>query len=356
MFLVQFSPVSTFTNTYEMPTNIGAYLVQSGQPLELRTAPYPTPKEHEIVVRARALAINPCDYACQMIPAMFPWLKLPAVIGEDVAGDVMEVGPGVTDFKVGDRVLGHSLEAFQAYPVIKDHMAASIPKSMSYEDASVIPLGLSTVAMALFPPDFLGLPYPSSKPNQTGKALLIWGASTSVGCNAIQAAVAAGYEVITTASPKNFGLAKKLGASTVFDYNSPTVAEDLVSAFKGKHCTGALAISGISLETRNRVARTCSEIVAKSEGDKFVALTMPGTDGHHPDVGTKFVNAVGLHEERELGYAIFRDWLPQAMAEGKFTAAPAPEVVGVGLGALQGAMDKLKFQGVSAQKLVVRLD
>lgn len=70
---------------------------------------------------------------------------------------------------------------------------------------------------------------------------MIWGGSTSVGCNALQLAKAAGYEVITTASPANFEYLKKLGASEVFDYNSSSVKEDLISAFNGKEVVGAVA-------------------------------------------------------------------------------------------------------------------
>jgi NADPH:quinone reductase-like Zn-dependent oxidoreductase len=130
---------------------------------------------------------------------MFSWIKYSAIVGEDIAGDVVEVGSGVTGFEVGDRVVGHSLSTFQTYPVIKEHMVSLISSSVSYEEASVIPLGLSTALMGLFHKDFLALQYPSIDPKPTGKTLLIWGGSTSVGSNAIQAAVAAGYEVITTA-------------------------------------------------------------------------------------------------------------------------------------------------------------
>jgi NADPH:quinone reductase-like Zn-dependent oxidoreductase len=130
---------------------------------------------------------------------------------------------------LGDRALNYpatlrenesSKGAIQAYTVLAAHMALPIPSTLSCESAAVLPLGLSTAAYGLFQKDYLALQYHSVPLNLTGKALLVWRGSTSVGSNAIQLAVAAGYEVITTASPKNFDYVKKLGASQVFDYQA----------------------------------------------------------------------------------------------------------------------------------------
>lgn len=126
---------------------------------------------------------------------------------------------------------------------------------MSYEEASVLPLGMSTAACALFQTKQLSLQYPSAKPTSTGKTLLVWGGSTSVGCNAIQLAVAAGYEVFTTASPKNFDYVKSLGAARAFDYNSKTVIPDITSALQGKLVAGAVAIGKGSAEACKSFSR-----------------------------------------------------------------------------------------------------
>ena len=72
--------------------------------------------------------------------------------------------------------------------------------------------------------------------------VIVWGGSTSVGCNAIQLATAAGYDVVTTCSPKNFDYAKSLGAVLAFDYASPTVVADITAALQGKTAAGAMAI------------------------------------------------------------------------------------------------------------------
>ncbi len=376
-----------------MPSNAAAWLVANFAKLEVKSAPYTPPRDNEIVVENRAVAINPVDWAKQAVGGMFfSFIKYPFVLGEDLAGEVVAIGKNVSRFKVGDRVLGHALAmckernnpaegAFQSFTVLAEHMASPIPDAMSYESAAVLPLGLSTAACGLFQKDFLALQYPSVAPKPTGKTLLVWGGSTSVGCNAIQLAVAAGYEVITTASPKNFDYVKKLGASEVFDYNSKTVVREIIEAFTGRTCAGAMAIGAGSVGP-------CVDIVHACKGDKFVTrVSAPvgldalpdGTDGRGVSfrqliplifrmlgssasmgfkarmrrVRTKFVIGDTL-VNNEVGKVIYVDFLPKALAAGQYVAAPNPYVVGKGLDCIQAAFDVQK-KGVSAQKVVVSL-
>ncbi len=372
-----------------MPTNTAAWLGLKQTRLQVKPAPYTHPRENEIVVKNHAVAINPVDWMMPLIGNLiFPWIKYPFVLGEDLAGEVVEVGEAVTRFRVGDRVLGHAVGtdkkrngsaegAFQSYTVVLAHMAAPIPDFMSYENAVVLPLALSTAACGLFQKDQLALQHPSATPTPTGKTLLVWGGSTSVGSNAIQLAVAAGYEVITTASPRNFDYVKKLGASSVFDYHSKTVVEDIIGAFRGKTIAGALAIGAGSTEA-------CSDVVHACNGNKFVstASTPVSFDKLSQRRGmsvplarlllrmvsstvssqvkfrmrrirTKFIFGSSLMYN-EVGKVIFEDFLPQALADGRYLAVPEPYVVGAGLEFVQAGFDAQK-QGVSAKKVVVSL-
>jgi NADPH:quinone reductase-like Zn-dependent oxidoreductase len=245
--------------------------------LEVGPAPYTAPKADEIVVRNYAVAMNPLDWIKQVAgDFMFSWIKGPFVLGSDSAGEVVEVGAAVTRFKVGDRVLGHAIGtdpkrnraaegSFQTYSVLLERLASPIPADMSYESASVLPLGLSTAACGLFQKDQLALDYPSRAPKPNGKALLVWGGSTSVGSNAIQLAVAAGYEVFATASPRNFDYCRKLGASRVFDYADARVVPEIIAALRGKKLAGALAIGAGSPEA-------CAAVVDACEGGKFISI------------------------------------------------------------------------------------
>jgi len=362
-----------------MPTNTAAWLGAKRATLEVKPAPYTPPRANEIVVKNHAVAINPLDWNIQ-VAGIFRWITYPFVLGSDLAGEVVEVGTSVTRFNVGDRVLGHAVGtdkdsnssaegAFQAYTVVLAHMAAPIPRALSYENAAVLPLALSTAACGLFQKDHLALQYPSATPTPTGQTLLVWGGSTSVGSNAIQLAVAAGYEVITTASPRNFAYVTKLGARQVFDYNSATVVKDVIEAFKGKTIAGALAIGSGSAEA-------CVDVVHACTGTKFVSTASPPVSLENGmtvrvvlrfvsstvslqvkcrlrNIRTKFIFGTTL-KKNEVSKVIYEDFLPQALADGRYVAAPDPYVVGQGLECVQTGFDAQR-KGVSAKKVVVSL-
>ena len=75
-------------------------------PLTVASVPYPIVGEGEIIVKIAAAAVNPLDWMIQtMGQTLLPWLQYPLTIGSDAAGTVVEVGPNVTKFKVGDRVV-----------------------------------------------------------------------------------------------------------------------------------------------------------------------------------------------------------------------------------------------------------
>jgi NADPH:quinone reductase-like Zn-dependent oxidoreductase len=370
------------------PTNRAAWLTaKQAFPLVVKEAPYTKPGPNEIVIKSAAIAINPVDAMKQaMGDVLMGWIKYPFILGDDVAGEVVELGPLVKRFALGDRVLGHAVgidkrsnksseSAFQEYVVLRDNLAAPLPASLSFERACVLPLCLSTAACALFMKDYLALDLPTVKTEKhsTGQTLVVWGGSTSVGSNAIQLAVASGYTVITTASPKNFEYVRNLGASHVFDYRSPTAVADIITLIKGKQSVGAVAIGDGSMEA-------CISIVAASAGRKFIAQASFPMPAQIPPKGMALVSFVGKYlwfnvstfvsckmkgigwkfiwgndlMANEVGAAIYEDFLPQALKAGTYIAAPEPQVVGTGLEHVQEALEKVK-EGVSARKLVVLL-
>ncbi len=364
-----------------MATNTAAWIGAKGARLEVKPAPYMPSRQNEIVIKNHAVAINPLDWIIQVAGNVaYRWIKYPSVLGSDIAGEVVEVGSAVTRLTVGDRVLGHAVGtdkdrnnpaegAFQIYTVVLAHMAAPIPSTMPYERAAVLPLALSTAACGLFQKDQLALQYPSATPKPTGKTLLIWGGSTSVGANAIQLAVAAGYQVITTSSPRNFDYVKDLGAAQVFDYNSKTVVNDIIKAFEGKTTAGALAIGTGSAEP-------CADVLRACNGNKVLSMASPAVsfeNGMTFQVFRKLVSSnVSLQlktrmsrihrkfifgttlKRNEVSKVVYEDFLPDALAEGRYVPAPDPAVAGNGLECVQSGLD-IQMKGVSAKKVVVSL-
>lgn len=238
--------------------------------------------------------------------------------------------------------------AFQLYTTVLESVTARIPESLRFEEAVVLPLGVSTAAAGLFQKDFLGLGLPNVEPVSTGKTVLVWGGASSVGVNTIQLAVAAGYEVVTTASPRNFDLVRSLGASAVFDYRSETVVEDLVAVLQGKELVGVYD----TIHTGGAL-QNCLAVLDKLQTHVVVVTVWPAPEDLKTDVEIKFVYAISV-KDNEVGGAIYNDYLPQALEKGNFVAAPAPRVVGKGLEAIQTGIDEWG-KGVSAEKIVVSL-
>ncbi len=372
-----------------MPTNTAAWINAAHATLEVGPAPYTPPGDDQIVIRNHAVAVNPLEWIIQVAGNLaYRWLTYPTVLGSDVAGDVVEVGKAVTRFRVGDRVLAHAVGTdkdsntgteggFQQYTVVLERLTCPIPDTLPFENAVVLPLGLSTAACGLFQTDLLGLRHPFANAEPTGETVLVWGGSTSAGSNAIQLATAAGYDVITTASPHNADYATSLGAVQVFDHHSPSVIPDIIAAFAGRKLAGAIAFGATS-------APACVQIISRCTGRKFVAMATPPVsfdilaDEHRRrselprliarlitsnvalqirsrtrGIGTKYIFGTTL-KTNEVSTVIYRDFLPTALAEGRYHAAPEPMVAGHGLQEIQHALD-IQRKGVSAAKVVVTL-
>ena len=345
--------------------NSALWLPKRGAKFEVGPAPYTPPAADEVVVRVRAVAVNPVDgipgFAYRLI---LPWLKFPAVIGGDVAGEVAQVGVNVTRLRPGDRVLGHALGlersrnraaegAFQKYAVLMQHMVSPIPDELSFEQAAVLPLALSTASTGLFQQDHLALPLPTIDPPDRKETVLVWGGSTSVGSNAIQLARCAGYRVLATASPRNFDYVRSLGAEAAVDYHSRTAVEEFVAALADSPLAGTLAIGSGSLSPTLSIA-------SKAPGRRRIATAQPSLLTRiqllrSPRQGVQ-VSSIwgGTLKDNEVGPGIYVDFLPAALASGTYRAAPDAVVVGEGLAEIPNAIAQLR-KGVSARKLVVRV-
>ena len=177
--------------------------------------------------------------------------------------------------------------------------------------------------------------------------MLIWAGASSVGINGIQLAKAAGYEVIATASEKNFEYVKRLGASEVFDYKSETVVDDIVASLKGKTLVGVLDCIGF------KAAELSVEVVKKAAGKGAIASTKGGVEELPEGITLTKIFGITLRDNG-IGKAVYADFLPQALASGTFVPSPEPLVQGKGLEHVQAGIDRL-MAGVSAAKVVVTL-
>ncbi len=174
--------------------------------LEQRDIAEPKPGPGELRVRVAAASVNPIDWKLRSgdAKAMMP-LEFPAVLGRDVAGEVVEVGPGVTALKPGDKVLGLVQRGYAEQVVAKADAFARVPPGLDLRDAAALPLVLLTGAQLIEEAARL----------KRGDTVLVTGALGGVGRTAVYVAKQLGARVIAGVRAKQKAEAAGLGADQV---------------------------------------------------------------------------------------------------------------------------------------------
>ncbi|KAJ5218364.1 uncharacterized protein N7498_000463 [Penicillium cinerascens] len=378
-----------------MATHLAAVSPAKGQPFELQRRPTPKPGPDELLIAVKSIALNPADAYMRDQGLFIP--TYPTVIGFDMSGLVLEVGENVptgsTDndlapsFRPGiTRVAAYAASVWKScdpdYGIFQERClvpwqhAVPVPdEGMSWNHAATLPVAVVT---SLNTWDAMGIPRMGeaaaaapvlvySTNTEKRDALLIWGASSSVGTMGVQtgrllredpnSSFAAVY---ATAGSANKGYVGSLGADRVFDYKDSQVVDAIVSAAKEdglviRHCflaTGQLAPCQAVLK---------SFLEEYQEGK----MTKPAKIGSAPvipsdaevvnGVETIFVMPSNVEGERveQFRYWI-GTWLRKNLANGTIRPSPEPSVVGEGLGAINAGLDRL-LRGVSCQKLIVEV-
>lgn len=349
--------------------NYAAWIPSHGAQLEVADAPFPTDiADDEVVIKNKAVAVNPVDWKIQSAPEPIFNIKYPYILGSDVAGEVVGAGAAVRHLRKGDRVIGHALGltsggaaygGFQLYPKLKAVTVSRIPEAIPFEQAVVLPLSVSTAAAGLYLRDTLGLQVPAA-PGAGGKGtskrkqetLLLWGGSSSVGSSVVQLAVASGYHVVATASPANYAYVKSLGASYVLDYHNPDVVPILTGLLKASGARLVGAYDAIGLDA---TVRASAAVVGALGGGRVASVGAAPEDAGGKGVAVVRIGAANLvAREPEVAQAIWGDYVPAALEAGTLEPRPRELVVGRGLYFVQNGLDTNKA-GVSAAKVVITL-
>jgi NADPH:quinone reductase-like Zn-dependent oxidoreductase len=174
--------------------------------LVVREVPDPKAGPNEIRIRLAAASINPVDWKQRsgLVAQRMP-LDLPAILGRDASGEVIEVGAGVTAFQVGDKVLGRVMGSYAEQVVAPVDAWAKLPAKLELVDAAALPLVVLTGAQ-------LAEEAVNPKP---GDLVLVTGALGGVGRTAIFAAKARGAKVYAGVRAKQRAEAATLGADVV---------------------------------------------------------------------------------------------------------------------------------------------
>ena len=207
-----------------MTTMKAAAMQSFGGPEKINISDLPVPAigSGEMLVRMKSASINPIDWKTMLgkvkILIQYPF---PLVPGSDGAGVVETIGPGVSRFKVGDRVYFRPgkdrIGTFSQYFVVRETEAAVFPSKLSFDEAASLPLAGLTSWQAL---DLASV--------KAGDQVLIHAGAGGVGALAVQLARARGAIVTATCSAKNADFVRSLGATTIIDYRT----EDYTSGGK----------------------------------------------------------------------------------------------------------------------------
>ncbi|KAF4467038.1 hypothetical protein FALBO_6106 [Fusarium albosuccineum] len=329
----------------------------------VQEVPIPTITPDEILVKVNAVALNPTDF--KHLDVISP---PNCIVGCDYAGVVEKVGdPASTKWKVGDRVAGavhgglyRDKGAFAEFLKVDADLAWKVPDCMNDTDATTY--GVSAVTAMLDLNVRHGIPFIDGETAmQRDEAIFVYAGSTSAGLFRIQLAKAAGYTVVTTASPRSFSLVKTYGADTVYNYSSATVAEEIVEDYPN-------ISKAVDCFSEGKSTSICAEVI-KDKGGKVVVL-LPNGKSKLPNVTYDLVMSYTA-----LGHSF--QWLPPIGP--KFEAQPAdrealvrfyktlPQLTHIlkpiptieqktGFDGIMEGLDKLRSGQVSGGKLVVRVN
>jgi NADPH:quinone reductase-like Zn-dependent oxidoreductase len=183
--------------------------------LELVEVERPTPGPGQVLVKVYAAGVNYYDVKIRegWLSGFFP-LRFPHTLGNDFAGEVVELGEGVTEFAVGDKVYGlitvmHG-GTYAQYLAVDAQIVRRMPANLSYVEAASLPMAGLSGLIAVH----------NLAELQPGQTLLYHGGAGGVGVMAIQMAKHLGATVIATCSGPNCDFVASLGADQVIDYTA----------------------------------------------------------------------------------------------------------------------------------------
>lgn len=200
----------------------------------------PSPDEGQVVIRVKATSLNYHDvFTCRGMPGIK--IPMPMIIGLDIAGEIEHLGQGVSDWKVGDRVLVNPLDPTDPSKGLMGEMLPggtaefclvdatrliSIPDGCSYEQAAALPVAYGTAHRMMIANGGL----------EGGERVLILGASGGVGSCCVLLAKAMGCEVVACGSTEEkLSALKEWGADYVINYKEEDFVKKIWSDFGKPH-------------------------------------------------------------------------------------------------------------------------
>jgi NADPH:quinone reductase-like Zn-dependent oxidoreductase len=185
--------------------------------LKFEEYPDPVPGPGEVLVRVAATSVNPIDYKRRagLTKDFYP-LQFPGLIGVDIAGTVVKLGPGVEGFSVADQVFAMADNTYAELCVVKAAVLAKVPKGLDLIQAAALPLVTVTGNQLL-----------SATGIEAGQTVLVVGAAGNVGRSAAFSAKARGATVIAGVLKRQLDEAKTVYADQCVETDDDTAIANL---------------------------------------------------------------------------------------------------------------------------------
>ncbi|PKS11006.1 hypothetical protein jhhlp_002765 [Lomentospora prolificans] len=338
--------------------HIAAIIPEAKAPFEFKQVDTSQPGPRELLIKNELISLLPIN--AKVAKAAILPVPYPAILGNSYGGTVVAVGSEVTNFQVGDRVAAakgatpndNKYGVFQEYVVSRDDTAGKITGESEFNAAVNLIGNLATVVSIVNVTLGLDRPEPTRKVPAKGKKILVYGGTSSFGSLAVQYLTQAGYDVVTTTSPKHKDFVAKLGAIKIIDH---TEGHDVVLKSLVEQGPYDSVIDSISLP--DTVQITAGVLTAQGGGTVLALLPAFGPETLPEGVTRDYRSwsfALAEEKNQELLRWTYNTYLPQAVAEGRTIPLATKEFSG-GLRGLPDAIDFL-FKGVSATKVVVKFD
>jgi NADPH:quinone reductase-like Zn-dependent oxidoreductase len=191
--------------------------------MKFERVPRPEPGPGEVLVKVEAAGVGPWDgWIRAGISALTQ--PLPLTLGSDLSGQIVAMGAGVSELRVGDQVYGVTnpqfIGAYAEYALASAGMVSNKPASLTHVEAASVPVVAVTAWQALF----------DHAQVKAGQTVVIHGAAGNVGSYAVQLARRAGVQTIATVATDDISFVRDLGANTVIDYRTQRFEEEVRGA------------------------------------------------------------------------------------------------------------------------------
>lgn len=328
-------------------------VTEIGKPLVLTTThPVPQPGPSQVQIRVTVAGPNPHDEKARDL-GLFISEHLPAVLTNDVVGEVVALGPGVTKYAIGDHIVGQAnvefngQNGFQEYAVLDADFSAKIPEGFTDDDGATLPTNTIAPVVALFEKNGLGLgiPPPWSPEASTfdfkGTAILVLGGGSSCGKFGVQLAKLAGIERIVVVGGDEAEL-KSYGATDIIDrHKTPDelsaairdlVGDELLYAYDAINppSTQYIGINALSSTKRGKYAR----LLPMGPVDE--------TNVRPKEAGWDLINVYGSSHLRPESCKPFWTHLPQLLAEKKLIPSKYEVVQGLDVDKVNEVLDRYR--------------